>query len=352
MTEAHSSSATTGEGTTEETAIVVAETGENETVAGTEMDNALAKLAQTWGATISVDKRGSRKPSSKARPAKRTVNDAPLPIIQAQPPTETAPVVDTRSSKVKLLDSIARGQKLKAMVSHVQVGVGAFLKVVGPDGGSIPGLLHFSCVPGNTDEEKKAFIKALRYKQMLDVTVVDKDMKAKNLKLTMVADEKSAFIQGLKPGMLLEGSVVSNRENGARVNIGLTTAFMHVTQVDGESREERDANLAGMKPSTKVTVVVTEVNVEKQEVRVSQRLLPLAAFAEGQEVTGSLVRYDKGTAVLALEGGVKGLVPKSKLGGDPAEKAVLKAGEGTLTGTVVSVDFKEALVLVTTRKGQ
>jgi len=304
--------------------------------------SALTALATSWGAKVTVEKKKPGAVTSKKKAPRKVQDVAEVPAAVV---VEATPVVDTRSAKQRFLDGIVRGQKVKMTVS-AKTEYGAFLKL-----GPIGGLLHFTCVPGNTDAEKHAFIKALRYRQELEVTVIGKDDVKKQISVTMVAEAKVEFIKSLTVGQLIQGcTVISNRPTGARVGTGLTTAFMHVTQVDGDSREERDANLAAMKPGTKLDVVVTAVDVDKQEVRVSQRLVPLSMFKAGDQATGSIVRHQSGTVVLKLDGGVKGLVPKSKLTGDADETASIVVG-GSFTATVESVDYKEALVVLT-RKGK
>jgi ribosomal protein S1 len=309
----------------------------------------LEQLAANWGARIVVEKPRPGKPVSiskkKVRPAKATSEPVSTEAVQPEAKPEA-----TLTGKQKVLAGIAVGQTIKLPVSHVpKEGYGAFLKV----GGGVFALLHFTCVPGDNDAQRQAFIKALKYKQELTVTVLSVDHAKKHIGVTLVAEAKADFIRNLKVGQVLPAcSVVSNRDTGARVSLGLKTAFMHVSEVEGAQREQRDANLAAMKPGTKVDVVVIFVDAQTQSVKVSQRLLPLTKFTVGEEVTGTIVRLDKGTVVLKLENGAKGLVPRSLLAGDADEKAATVIG-GSFTATVHSVDFNpEQAVVVLTRKGK
>jgi predicted RNA-binding protein with RPS1 domain len=294
------------------------------TDSGDELQDSIARLAATWGASVKFES-GSRRPSTKPvkqKKARVEVVDAPttVAVVAAAPAVEVEPVAavepeavqasvvestEPASPKEAFFASIKEGDEVKATVKfkkefgvHLVVGKLGF------------GLLHVSEMPGTNMEARKAFLAALKYKQELTVRVIKVDAAAGRLGFSMVADEKAAFFASLNVGSVVEGNVVGTKEIGAFVHLGKTVGFLHVSEVDGKSREVRDAKLATMKRDDKVTLVVIDVNREKQEVRLSQRRLPLATLEVGSSVTGTFSSVRGNTVVVDLEVGGRGFLPK------------------------------------------
>jgi ribosomal protein S1 len=336
-----------GTATEEGTAAVVESTEDapaaGESTEGDDLQASIARLAATWGASVKIEVSG-RKPSSKPVKAKK----APVPVanaVVAEPvvaPAQAvvvepvavvasevteAPVVETAplSPKEAFFASIHEGDEVTASVKFKK-DFGVHL-VVGKFGF---GLLHVSEMPGANMEAKKAFLAGLKYKQELKVRVIKVDAAASRLGFSMVSDEKAAFFASLKVGTVVEGVVVGSKEIGAFVNIGKTVGFLHVSEVEGKSREVRDAKLASFKRDDKLELVVIDINREKQEVRLSQKRLPLAALEVGSTVTGSFSSVRGTTIHVDLEVGGRGLLPKK--GGKRYEY-----GEA-ITATVKSVN--------------
>lgn len=285
-----------------------------------ELQDSIARLAASWGASVKFES-GSRKPSSKpGKPKAARVVEAPVakvvtetaPAVEektvAVVEPETAPVVEVSepvSEKAAFFGTVKVGDELTATVKFKK-DFGVHL-VVGKLGF---GLLHVSEMPGTTMEDRKAFLTGLKYKQELKVRVIKVDAAANRLGFSMVADEKAEFFASLKVGTVVEGTVSGTKEIGAFINLGKTVGFLHVSEVDGKSREVRDAKLAGFKRGDKLELVVVDVNRDKQEVRLSQRRLSLATLTPGASVTGTFSSVRGNTIVVDLEVGGRGLLAK------------------------------------------
>ncbi|RTL41727.1 MAG: S1 RNA-binding domain-containing protein [Candidatus Melainabacteria bacterium] len=308
---------------TEVNAEVVTETAQAETEVETgadDLQDSIASLAAKWGASVKFES-GSRKPSSKpGKPKAARVVEAPVakvvtetaPAVEektvAVVEPETAPVVEVSepvSEKAAFFGTVKVGDELTATVKFKK-DFGVHL-VVGKLGF---GLLHVSEMPGTTMEDRKAFLTGLKYKQELKVRVIKVDAAANRLGFSMVADEKAEFFASLKVGTVVEGTVSGTKEIGAFINLGKTVGFLHVSEVDGKSREVRDAKLAGFKRGDKLELVVVDVNRDKQEVRLSQRRLSLATLTPGASVTGTFSSVRGNTIVVDLEVGGRGLLAK------------------------------------------
>lgn len=289
-------------------------------VEGDELQDSIARLAASWGASVKFES-ANRKPSSKpGKPKAARVVEAPVakvvtetaPVVEAKTVAvvepETAPVVEVTepvSEKTAFFSTVKVGDELTATVKFKK-DFGVHL-VVGKLGF---GLLHVSEMPGTTMEDRKAFLAGLKYKQELKVRVIKVDAAANRLGFSMVADEKAEFFASLKVGAVVEGTVSGTKEIGAFINLGKTVGFLHVSEVDGKSREVRDAKLAGFKRGDKLELVVVDVNRDKQEVRLSQRRLSLATLNPGASVTGSFSSVRGSTIVVDLEVGGRGLLAK------------------------------------------
>jgi predicted RNA-binding protein with RPS1 domain len=302
-----------------------------ETVEGDELAESILKLAGAWGASVKFET-GKRPTSTK--PAKpRTIKVAaavvPVSVVTLEPVVVTPTEPD--SAKVAYLKSLNLGDTVKATVKFKK-DFGAFMTV----GGIGFGLLHVSEVPGTKPEQRKAFIDGLRYKQELTVQVVTIDLKEERLGLSLIAGEKESFFDTLKVGTLVEGTVSGSKEIGAFINLGLTTGFMHVSEVNGENREVRDAGLAALKVGDKLELVVVDVNRAKKEVRLSQRRVGLVNVTPGSSVTGTVVQVRNNVVIVDLPVGARGFLPKT--GGKRYE-----SGE-EITATVKSVDVARGTI--------
>lgn len=285
-----------------------------------DLQDSIASLAAKWGASVKFES-GSRKPSSKPGKPKARVVEAPVAkvVTETAPAVaektvavvepETAPVVEVSepvSEKAAFFGTVKVGDELTATVKFKK-DFGVHL-VVGKLGF---GLLHVSEMPGTTMEDRKAFLTGLKYKQELKVRVIKVDAAANRLGFSMVADEKAEFFASLKVGTVVEGTVSGTKEIGAFINLGKTVGFLHVSEVDGNTREVRDAKLAGFKRGDKLELVVVDVNRDKQEVRLSQRRLSLATLTPGASVIGYFSGVRGSTIVVDLEVGGRGLLPKT-----------------------------------------
>lgn len=306
---------------------------------GDELSASISALASAWGASVKFES-GTRKGSNKAKPSRKPVVVAP---VVAEPVTvkvvepvavvvEPVAVVEPKSPKAAFLETIKVGETVTASVKfkkefgvHLTVGKLGF------------GLLHVSEMPGTTPAERADFLGKLRYKQELQVRVIKVDTEAGRLGFSLIADEKAEFFASLKVGAVVEGTVSGTKEIGAFINLGKTVGFLHVSEVDGQTREVRDSKLASFKRGEKIELVVVDVNREKQEVRLSQRRLQLAGVVAGAEVTGTFVHVRNNTVVVDLDCGARGFLPK-KQGGKRYEN-----GE-TITATVKSVNIGQGTV--------
>lgn len=325
----------------------VVESTTDETVADEPSDDlsaSIAALAKSWGASVKVDS-GKRPASSKSKPNRKVVVApvvaAPVAVKAVEPEKvvvpavvveEPAAVVETKSPKAAFLETVKVGDTVTASVKfkkdfgvHVTVGKLGF------------GLLHVSEMPGTTPAERADFLGKLRYKQELQVRVIKVDVEAGRLGFSLIADEKAEFFASLKVGAVVEGTVSGTKEIGAFINLGKTVGFLHVSEVDGQTREVRDSKLAGYKRGDKLELVVVDVNRDKQEVRLSQRRLQLANVVAGAEVTGTFVHVRNNVVVVDLDCGARGFLPK-KQGGKRYEN-----GE-TITAKVKSVNIGQGTV--------
>lgn len=302
-----------------------------------ELNASISALANAWGASVSFES-GNRKGSNKAKPSRKVfvapVVAKPVTVKVVEPKAvvvEQVVVVEPKSPKAAFLASINVGDTVTASVKfkkefgvHLTVGKLGF------------GLLHVSEMPGTTPADRADFLSKLRYKQELAVRVIKVDAEAGRLGFSLIADEKAEFFATLKVGSTVEGIVTGTKEIGAFINLGKTVGFLHVSEVDGQTREVRDTKLAGFKRGDKLELVVVDVNSAKQEVRLSQRRLQLAGVVAGTEVTGTFLHVRNNVVVVDLEVGARGFLPKN--GGKRYEN-----GE-QVTATVKSVNFANGTV--------
>lgn len=319
----------------------------------------LQRLASAWSATLTHERprKGSTKPSkSRAKTAKaqpkpvgeetvvvETVATEPVVAETASPVTadttssepvaEVTPAVQTKGDYVR---SLKVGDEVVAKVKFKNE-TGAFVTV----GGLAFGLLHVTEMPGENREQKKAFLSKLRGTQELTVRIVSIDLSTpgkERLGVSLIAGEKLAFFEQTKVGDIVTATVSHVSEKGAILNLGVTTGFMHVSEVGAVTRSERDTKLAGFTRGEALELVVINVDRQKQEVKLSQRRLPLAKLVVGETVEGSFAHVREGrTIVVELEVGALGFLPK-KQGAKRYER-----GEA-IVATVQSVDVVNSTV--------
>lgn len=232
--------------------------------------------------------------------------------------------VGFKSAKRQFLESIKIGDVVQAEV-RFKDQFGAFMTI----GSAGFGLLHISELPGDRPD-REAFLREMRRGQQLTVQIISINWKKDRVGLSLVAGERDQFYSGLKEGSFVKGFVSRVSAIGAWANFGGITGFVHVSEMPGHSRAERDAHLAGIKRGDAIELVVYAVSRELKEARFSLRRVPMAKLTFATQVSGSCVQVRPDTVVLALEMGGYGYMPR-------VAKKRYKRGE-ILTGIVYSVD--------------
>lgn len=270
-------------------------------------DAATALAHETFGNAVSTQTWDGI--TAEATPDSPAVVEAPAETAVVETPAEAPVVAESApvdSPKLAYLKTVKEGDVVKAAVKFKK-DFGAFLTTANGLGF---GLLHVSEMPGAKPEQRKAYLDGLRYKQELTLTVINVDLEQQRLGLSLVAGEKESFFDGLKVGAVVEGTISGTKEIGAFINLGATTGFLHVSEVDGKTREQRDGRLASFKKGEKLELVVIDVNREKKEVRLSERRLVIATLSVDAEVHGVFAGVRNNQVVVDLNFGGRGYLPK------------------------------------------
>jgi ribosomal protein S1 len=201
--------------------------------------------------------------------------------------------------------------------------------------GGFTGLLHESQVSGNSREARSTRLHGFKSNETVTVAVekVGNSEGKLRIQLSERAIERQArdsFASSLTPGQTVTGTVCGflpskdNKEERIGAFLELeqgVRGLVHVSELDGNSREEREAALAAMQTGETLTVAVIKVEPGERGFRIalSQRRQSakqyLAQLEQGEVLKGRVFKADGDQYLLDLGNGLVGALPAGAVRG-------------------------------------
>lgn len=201
--------------------------------------------------------------------------------------------------------------------------------------GGFTGLLHESQVSGNSREARSARLHGFKSNETVTVAVekVGNSQGKLRIQLSERAIERQsrdAFAASLTPGQTVTGTVcgflLSKENENQRIGVFLeleqgVRGLVHVSELDGSSREEREAALAAVQTGETLTVAVIKVDPGERGFRIalSQRRQSakehLGKLQQGDVLKGRVFKTDGDHYLLDLGNGLVGLLPTGAVKG-------------------------------------
>jgi ribosomal protein S1 len=242
-----------------------------------------------------------------------------------------------------------------AGVVSLVLDFGVEVKLEGVEGS---GLLHVSRMRGGSMAGRNRRLKALRKGDAVEVEVTEIKREGKRVKISLSERwHDELVLSELRAGDQVDAIVVKTVESGviATIASGIASGvdgYVHVSELAGATRQERDKALAVAKLGESLKLEVLGVSNVDGDVRVklSQRVAAVreklgTTFAIGTAHTGKVLKRTEGGFVVVF-GALEGFLPASELGG--ASASSIKVG-GNVRAKVVGVD--DRLCMQLSRKG-
>ncbi len=133
--------------------------------------------------------------------------------------------------KQNFLDSVQVGSTFQGKIVH-RADYGLFLDI----GHGVQGLLHCSEVPGNTREQRDAYVRRLEVGESIDVRLIKAEQKdgRRLLSFSVVSVLRDQRITGM-PGTVVKATVVRSEDGQYLIDLGYgVTANLSMDEVSGQ----------------------------------------------------------------------------------------------------------------------
>lgn len=217
--------------------------------------------------------------------------------------------------------------------------------------GGFTGLLHESQVSGDSREARSTRLHGFKSNETVTVAVEKVGNSEGKLRIQLSEraierQSRDAFASSLTPGQTVTGTVcgfLPSKENkderiGAFVELEQgVRGLVHVSELDGNSREEREAALAAMQTGETLTVAVIKVEPGERGFRIalSQRRQSakehLAKLEQGEVLKGRVFKTDGDQYLLDLGNGLVGVLPTGAVKGTLSRGASVRVKVESVT---------------------